>query len=102
MSYSFDIADYQMENGQLQSYAWPGGYPLFYLTADEGCLCPSCVNENLKRILECDEECPDDDQWRIVGVEINYENENLPCDHCGKNIESAYVEREPGNGKKND
>lgn len=24
------------------SYAWPGGYPLFYTSQDGGCLCPKC------------------------------------------------------------
>jgi len=30
------------------------------------------------------------DDWRLVGVEINYEDTDLYCCHCGEQIESAY------------
>jgi hypothetical protein len=31
------------EAGKLITYAWPGGYPVFYVTADAGILCPDCA-----------------------------------------------------------
>lgn len=82
--------DVNNENGHIVNpdmdyYAWPGGYPLFYITKDAGALCPKCVNENLELLSDID-----DPQWYIVGCEINYEDDNMYCDHCGEQIESAY------------
>ena len=76
------------DTGTFPAYAWPGGYPLFYLMADGGTLCPKCQND----ARETDEECPDDDQWRAVAVDVNWEDSDLYCDHCGDRIESAYAE----------
>ena len=89
MTTKFNLDIYKMESGQVQSYAFPGGYPLFYLAADGGVLCPSCVNENLALTND-----PDDKQWHIVGADCNLEDDSLTCDHCSKRIESAYGEDE--------
>lgn len=70
---------------ELDYYAWPGGYPLYYVTKDSGVLCPKCVNDNLE--LLSDEYDP---QWYVIGYEINYEDNSLYCDHCSERIESAY------------
>jgi hypothetical protein len=37
--------DMRMENGNLPAYAWPGGYPIYYVAADNGVLCPVCAND---------------------------------------------------------
>jgi hypothetical protein len=66
------------------AYAWPGGYPLYYITADSGVLCPECANKNLRLTLG------DDPQWQIVACEINYEEECLTCDNCYTVIKPAY------------
>lgn len=78
-----------MENGKLQSFAFPGGYPLFYLAKDNGVLCPDCANGDNGSEC-CNPDCQDDPQWWLIGCDINYENDSLYCDHCGKLIESAY------------
>jgi len=65
--------------------AWPGCYPLYYLTKDCGVLCPDCVNNNNELVTD-----PDDPQWYIVAFDINYENTSLHCENCGNRIESAY------------
>lgn len=72
--------------GNLPKWAWPGGYPIFYITADAGVLCPGpeCANGP---------ECRDPDaerDWRLVGVDVHWEGDPLTCDHCGEAIESAY------------
>ncbi len=36
---------YRDSNGQLSSYAWPGGYPIYYLDGESGVLCPKCANK---------------------------------------------------------
>ena len=83
------------ENGQFSAYAWPGGYPVYYLVADNGILCPTCANtESSVREAETRPDYPDYDQWRIVTSDINWENPDLFCDHCNERIESAYAEKD--------
>lgn len=71
------------------AYAWPGGYPIYYVTVDGGVLCPKCANENLAETTNAD---PDtlDEQWAIQGNDVNWEDEDLICDNCNQKIESAY------------
>jgi len=65
------------------SYAWPGGYPLYYITKDNGVLCPECANTNKFLTLSTL-----DPQWFIVTGDINYEDPDLICDNCYKKIQS--------------
>lgn len=76
-------------NGEFPYYTDLGGYPLFYLCADGGVLCPKCANEN--KDLTND---PDDPQWFIIAYDINYEDETMYCDHCNDHIVSAYGDDE--------
>ena len=70
-------------------YAWPGGYPLAAITADGGCLCADCVKKEWRQI--CAESFQNTNcGFRIAGVDVNWENPDLYCDHCGKKMESAY------------
>lgn len=65
-------------NGEFPSYAWPGGYPVFYLTKD--CiLCPACANK-------------EDDPTSVLDWAINWEDTDLFCEECSNRIESAYAE----------
>lgn len=70
---------------EYEAYAWPGGYPLYYITEDCGILCPLCATEN----KELDDKS--DPQWCIIRGEVNCENPNLYCDHCNVLMECAYV-----------
>lgn len=74
------IDDIRDEKGQLPVYAWPGGYPLFYITADGLIICPWCANDGV--------ETSDP----VVNYDINYEDPDLWCDDAGGRIESAYAE----------
>ena len=76
------------DSGAVVQYAWPGGYPVFYITADSGVLCPTCVQENLAL---CTDD-PEDKQWHVVAHAANWEDPTLYCDNCNKRIESAYAE----------
>lgn len=78
------------DDGTFPSYAWPGGYPLYYITADSGVLCPDCVNKNLKL---CTEDASDK-QWHVVACEVNWEDAQLNCDNCYERVQSAYAEPE--------
>jgi hypothetical protein len=69
-------------NGKLSSYAWPGGYPLFYLDKESNVLCPACANRDI------------DDSQAVVEADVNWEDPSLYCDDCSQRIESAYAEDE--------
>lgn len=72
-------------------YAWPGGYPIFAITTDGGTLCHECVVTNYRTIREAQRDntrCG----WQVEATTINYEDDNLYCDHCSADIESAYGE----------
>ena len=71
------------------AYAWPGGYPLFFITSDGAPLCFDCARSEFRSVAESirDELS---DGWRIVACDINYEDDSCFCDHCNEKIESAY------------
>jgi len=73
---------------EWRKYTDLGGYPMFYVTKDNGVLCPDCANKNLKLTLG------DDPQWQIADADINYEDHSLYCDNCSGMIEAAYGEPE--------
>jgi|GEM_PF-2465768 len=75
------LKPYVEEDGKLAKYAWPGGYPLFYMTIKENCLCPRCAWEATES--DCD--------YPVVAG-VNWEDPHLFCDECSKRIESAYAE----------
>jgi len=72
-------------------YAWPGGYPLYFVCDDGGSLCCRCANKERRNILESIAHHARDG-WRVVGMDINYEDNMLYCDHCSDRIESAYAD----------
>lgn len=72
---------------EYEAYAWPGGYEISYIVKDGGVLCHQCANANLLRTLD-----PDDAQFHVVDEFINYEDPDLFCDHCGREIEPCYRE----------
>ncbi len=82
------------EDGSLPAYAWPGGYPLYYICQDGGTLCPACANGGNGSLAYTDKSPDgiDDSQWKVVGQEVNYEDDSLFCDHCNAQVEAAYVD----------
>lgn len=66
------------DDGKLSSWAWPGGYPIFYVTGDGMVVCPKCANT----------ETSDDP----IAADVNWEDASLFCDDCSQRIESAYAE----------
>ena len=72
------------------AYAWPGGYPLFFATADGAALSFTTARKEFRTIASA---IADDDKsggWRIEACGINFENGGLVCGHSGETIESAY------------
>jgi len=74
-------------------YAWPGGYPLYFITSDGAALSFQAVRENLRSVLWSIKNGVNDG-WRVQAMDINYEDNELYCDHTGEKIESAYGETE--------
>ena len=71
-------------------YAWPGGYPMFAVTSDGAALCHKCCQTERSSIGFT----YGTDGWAIAGLDANWEDPSLYCDHCGNRIESAYAEDE--------
>ena len=83
----------RMSNGRLWSHTSIGSYPILYLTADGGCLCPACANgENGSEASEDS----DDPAFRIVRADVYWEGPPTGCDHCYADIESAYGNPDEG------
>jgi hypothetical protein len=81
----------QFKTDLEQPYAWPGGYPRYFITADGAALSYKAAEDNQTLIIDAiDSNC--NDGWQIVGCEINWEDAELYCDHIGDRIESAYAD----------
>lgn len=72
-------------------YAWPGGYPLYFVTNDGATLSWRSAYYNRRNILNSIANKLNDG-WRIVGVDVNWEDPALYCDDTGERIPSAYAE----------
>ena len=72
-------------------YAWPGGYPLFAITNDGAALCKHCAKSERSSIGTT----TGTDGWTVEALDVNWEDPDLFCDHCGARIESAYAEPQP-------
>ena len=64
--------------GLLPTFAWPGGYPIFYLDKHDAILCPDCANAELGPANP------------PAAQDINWEDYEMRCESCDLRIESAY------------
>ncbi|NQV21854.1 MAG: hypothetical protein HQ511_10615 [Rhodospirillales bacterium] len=71
------------------AWAWPGGYPLYFITNDGGALSFKTVREELPLILSAIQD-NDSGGWRVVACAVNWEDSDLLDDHTGEPIQSAY------------
>jgi len=62
-------------------WAWPGGYPLYFVTRDGAALSFDAMRERFR-----------EEARAVLGVDVNWEDDALFCDHTGKRIPSAYAE----------
>lgn len=83
------ISDFRqaMRNGP---YAWPGGYPLYFVTADGAALSFKSAKANRRHILDALRDRDVHSGWCVIGVDVNWEDPFLFCDASGERIESAY------------
>jgi hypothetical protein len=71
------LAAFKDGDGTYITFAWPGGYPCYYLDNENNVLCPDCANK-------------EDMSTEVVAGDVYYEGPPLICDDCGTEIESAY------------
>ncbi|HMA20696.1 MAG TPA: hypothetical protein VKO87_07820 [Gemmatimonadaceae bacterium] len=71
-------------------YAWPGGYPLYWIMGDGGACAFEVAKIERRAMLEALRDRDSGSGWLPVALEINYEDTELVCDHTGAKIESAY------------
>jgi len=72
-------------------YTWPGCYPTFFVTSDGEVLSHDSARSEVWQIARA---IRDNDRGRVVGVDVNWEDPSLYCDHSNERIESAYAEPE--------
>ena len=72
-------------------YAWPGGYPVYFLTDDGEVLSYDAVKENYRQVLSAVKN-NDNNGWKVIAADVNWEDGFLYCSHTGNKIESAYGE----------
>jgi len=66
---------------------------MYLVMRDGGALCMDCAKREYKLIARSNRD-NSRDGWSPEGVDINWEDESLYCDHCSKRIESAYAEED--------
>jgi hypothetical protein len=71
-------------------YAWPGGYPCYFITSDGAALSFKAAKQERRNIIGSIHN-HSSDGWLVVGMDINWEDADLVCDHTGEHIESAYA-----------
>lgn len=78
-------------------YAWPGGYPVYFVCADGGALSFEAARAEADLVVRAvnDRDArgrSSDPQWDVVAAEVNWEDPHLYCDHTGYRIESAHAD----------
>ena len=73
-------------------YAWPGGYPLYFVTADGEALSFATVQAEVALVKGAVEQQDNTGGWRVIGMDVNWEDTELYCAHSGGRIEPAYAD----------
>ena len=82
--------------GRLRAgaYAWPGGYPLYFVTSDGAALSFATVRAEWRNVVWAHIHEQVSDGWHLAGVDVNWEDPALYDAHTGERIPSAYAEDE--------
>jgi hypothetical protein len=88
----------ELKEALRNPYAWPGGYPTFFVTSDCSALSHRAVRENYREVLRALREGDKTSGWHIDCCIVNWEGsflgnnqyEPLYCEHTGDIIPSAY------------
>lgn len=92
------VFDFNKVLAEQGPYTWPGGYPTYFITSDGAALSWQAVVDNQTLIRDsiisspCGNNgyCTDGDGWRVICIDVNWEDDDLYCEHIGNKIESAY------------
>lgn len=69
-------------------YAWPGGYAIFFITADGAVLSFAAARAEFSTIAAAIRDDDTRGGWRIIGTGCTAEDdEPTVCDHTGETIE---------------
>ena len=71
-------------------YAWPGGYPLYFITGDGAVLSFEAVRAEWRSIVDVHLHHDKRSGWYILDCDVNWEDTDLRCAHTNALIESAY------------
>lgn len=74
-------------------YAFPGGYPFYFIAGDGEPLSFKTVMDNFKLVASAIKH-QHDKQWEVVAMDVNWEEPALFCAHTNQRIESAYAEED--------
>lgn len=92
MGASFDGFFYGGPDQVFPSYAWPGGYEMFFIMDDGETLCTTCANDSTNPVHFAD-EYNENDGWLIIGVShVGEVDSDTRCSHCNK---ALYEDDEP-------
>jgi hypothetical protein len=78
-------------------YAWPGGYPLYFVMADSEALSFKAAKAARRNIIEAISDKHKgypNNGWLPYAVDVNWEDGELYCSDTNERIESAYAEPE--------
>lgn len=90
------ISDFRQAVRQGQ-WAWPGGYPRYFVLSDGEALSFEAARQERRQILEALAARQAGERRAFadflpVAVEINWEDPDVYCAHTGERIPSAYAE----------
>jgi hypothetical protein len=71
-------------------YAWPGGYPCYFICSDGEALSWDAAVANANEIRNAIIANDRSNGWRVIALDINWEDVDLYCSHTNKKIQSAY------------
>lgn len=83
-----DIHGYPKPLIELAAYAWPGGYPIIYITKGGSWLCADCATKEIRAWMYNESDDPPTE------YDTYLEGPVMQCDDCNADIESAYGDPE--------
>ena len=88
---AYTVGDFRRDI-RLGQYAWPGGYPRYFVMSDGEALSFKAAKAERRLILAAIRDHDSTGGWLPFGVDINWEDADLHCAHTGEPIPSAYGE----------
>jgi hypothetical protein len=74
------LADIRGEDGQLPAYAFPGGYPMVYVTRGGDIICPECANDTAYTPAADQPDADIGNSDTIAVGDVYWEGPTIECD----------------------